>query len=112
MPLNEREQRILEEIERQFYEDDPKLAQTVANTTLGDFARRKRKWAAVGFLVGLAVMLVFFTRNRWVALAGFLGMVVSVGWIAMTMNPKGEALGSNSLGSWIERVRQRWSRDR
>ena len=39
MPLNEREQKILEEIERQFYQEDPKLAQTVATTTLESVQR-------------------------------------------------------------------------
>lgn len=113
MPLNEREQKILEEIERQFYEDDPKLAETVANTTLGDLARRKRKWAAVGFVAGLVLMFVFFTLNTWIALSGFIIMVVSVGWIAMTMNRSGSGkLASNGLNSRLDRLRQRWTRGR
>ena len=61
MPLNEREQRILEEIERQFYQEDPKLAQTVAKTTLESVTRRWNRVAAIGFVVGLFVMLTFFT---------------------------------------------------
>lgn len=111
MPLNEHEQRILEEIERQFYEDDPKLAETVANTTLGDLARRKRKWAAVGFVAGLLLMFVFFTRYTWVAFLGFIVMVASVGWIAMTVTRSGsEKLASAGLNSRLERLRQRWTR--
>ena len=52
MPLNEREQRILEEIERQFYQEDPKLAQTVAKTTLESVTRRWQRLAVVGFVGG------------------------------------------------------------
>ena len=68
MPLNEREQKILEEIERQFYQEDPKLAQTVATTTLESVKRKWQRLAVVGFVVGVAVMLAFFTSSTVVAL--------------------------------------------
>ncbi|HSG78675.1 MAG TPA: DUF3040 domain-containing protein, partial [Acidimicrobiia bacterium] len=47
MPLDDREQRILEEIERQFYQEDPKLAETVRNTTLASVSTRNLKWAVL-----------------------------------------------------------------
>jgi hypothetical protein len=113
MPLNEREQRILEEIERQFYQEDPKLAQTVANTTLESVRRRWNRVAFVGFVVGLVVMLASFTQWTAVALVGFLIMVVSAGWIAMNVRRnRTEASGSGPLSGWLEQVRQRWQRDR
>jgi uncharacterized membrane protein YgcG len=113
MPLNEREQRILEEIERQFYQEDPKLAQTVANTTVESVRRRWNKLAFFGFAVGLVVMLASFTRWTPVALVGFLIMVVSAGWIAMNVRRRrSDTEGSNVLGGWLEHVRQRWQRDR
>ncbi len=113
MPLNEREQRILEEIERQFYQEDPKLAQTVANTTLESVTRRWNRVAVVGFVVGLVVMLASFTQWTAVALGGFLLMVVSAGWIAMNIRRRrGEGGGSGPLAGWLEQARQRWQRDR
>jgi hypothetical protein len=112
MPLNEREQRILEEIERQFYQDDPKLAQTVANTTLESVTRRWYRLAIVGFVVGLIVMLASFTQWTAVALGGFLLMMVSAGWIAMNIRRRGEGRGSGPLAGWLEQARQRWQRDR
>ena len=48
MPLDDREQRILEEIERQFYEDDPKLAETVRTASLASASGRHLKWAVLG----------------------------------------------------------------
>ena len=113
MPLNEREQRILEEIERQFYQEDPKLAQTVAKTTLESVSRRWQRLAIVGFVVGLIVMFAFFTQNTFIALAGFLVMVASAGWLAMNMRRfKTESSGGAGLATWLDRVRQRWRRDR
>jgi hypothetical protein len=111
MPLNEREQRILEEIERQFYQDDPKLAETVANTTLQSVYRKWTRLAFVGFVVGLVVMLASFTRYTAVALIGFLVMVVSAGWIAMHVRRgRHEPSGSQPSRSWLDHVRQRWQR--
>ena len=81
MPLDEREQRILEEIERRFYEQDPKLAQTVATTTLRSVRRRRIRWAVIGAVLGLFVMLVTFQRYTWLALIGFIVMLASISWI-------------------------------
>lgn len=113
MPLNEREQRILEEIERQFYEEDPKLAQTVANTTLESMGRRWNRLAYVGFVLGLVVMLASFTRSTAVALIGFLLMVLSAGWIAMNMRRRRtDSTSPGAVSGWLDSVRQRWQRDR
>ena len=114
MPLNEREQRILEEIERQFYQEDPKLAETVAKTTLESMSRRWQRLAVVGFVAGLVVMFAFFTRYTVVALAGFIVMTVSAGWLAMNLRRvRGESGGGGPrLASLSERLRQRWHRDR
>jgi hypothetical protein len=113
MPLNEREQRILEEIERQFYQEDPKLAETVANTTLESVSRRWNRVAFVGFVIGFVVMLASFTRWTAVALAGFVLMVVSAGWIAMNLRRRRpDSASQGALSDWFESVRQRWQRDR
>jgi len=112
VPLDDREQKILEEIERHFYADDPKLAETVARTTLESLSRRWTRFAVAGFVVGLLVMLAFFTVQVLVAGVGFILMVVSAGWIAMDVRRRS---GSNGPGgyveNWISRVRQRWRRD-
>ncbi len=113
MPLNEREQRILEEIERQFYQEDPKLAQTVANTTLESLSKRWNRLAYVCLVIGLIVMLASFTRWTAVALGGFLIMVLSAGWIAMNARKRHtEPSSPGPLSGWFDQVRQRWQRDR
>jgi predicted phage tail protein len=117
MPLNEREKRILEEIERQFYQEDPKLAQTVAKTTLESVTKRWNRYAAVGFVVGLVVMLTFFTSENLagtlIAGGGFVIMLASAGWIAMNLRRgRSDSDSSFSLEGWMERTRRRWRRDR
>ena len=74
MPLSEDEQRILQEIEQQFYEHDPDLARAVGSTTVYSHAGRNLKWAALGFFVGFAVMIVSFASRTWLGIAGFLAM--------------------------------------
>ena len=113
MPLDDREQKILEEIERHLYEEDPKLAHTVARATLGGRQRLRQRLAAVGFVVGLVVMFGSFTTSPIVAGLGFLLMVASAGSIAMTLRSARDdgATGSGVTG-WLERYRDRWRRER
>lgn len=75
MPLSEHEQRILQEIEDQFYATDPKLAQQVAETSLPRHAWRRVVWATVGFFISFAVLIVTFTSSIWVGFLGFLSML-------------------------------------
>ena len=75
MPLSEDEQRILDQIEAQFYANDPQLAQQVSETTLYRHASRNIKWAAVGFLLGFVVLLATFTTSPFQGSIGFLAML-------------------------------------
>ena len=75
MPLSEHEQRILEDIERQLAEDDPKLNETVSSSTLYTHLARQIRWSTVAFVIGF-VMLLLFAVSIWVAIAGFFVMLV------------------------------------
>ena len=89
MPLDDREQQILAEIERQFYEEDPDLVHAVRNIArLGRFGVRL---PAVGAILGLAVMRVSFTRYSLVAAAGFVVMVVSLTALVHGLRARGGA---------------------
>lgn len=113
MPLDDREQRILEEIERNLYAEDPKLAQTVAKTDLSTRLKRRQRLAAIGFFIGLAIMLGTFTRYSFVAGLGFVIMVVSAATIVMSMRAmRGDRGTSASLSEWMDDVRDRWRRGR
>ena len=82
MPLSEDEQRILQEIEAQFYANDPQLAQQVSETTLYRHASRNIKWAALGFVVPNMFGLIPIGGND-IWLHCFLGVVlVAFGFMA------------------------------
>lgn len=107
MPLDDREQRILEEIERQFYEDDPKLAETVRTATLASLSGKHLKWALVGLVVGAALMFGFFTRYTAIALLGFGVMVASVAGI-VTIARTRAGVGSSPETGVLAGLRRRW----
>lgn len=116
MPLDEREQRILEEIERQFYKSDPKLAETVSKASPKNAFRRSLQRAAIGFVGGLVLMLAFFTSYTWIAMAGFVLMVGSAWMAAVAFRRRtpagtrgGEGVG-NRASDWMERLRAKWRR--
>ena len=58
MPLSEHEQRVLEQIERALYAEDPKFAATVRG--IDPKARQRRRYvrAGIGVLIGLALLPV------------------------------------------------------
>ena len=57
MPLSEDEQRILTQIEQQLIEDDPGLAHEVSSTTVFSDGFKHIRLAALGFVVGLCVLI-------------------------------------------------------
>ena len=76
MSLDDREQRILQEIERQFYEEDPDLAHAVRN--IDRSGRFGVRLPAFGAVIGAAITIISFTFSPWLALVGFLVLVVAV----------------------------------
>ena len=77
MPLSEDEQRILDEIERNLHESDPRLAREVSEKTVYRHALGSLKWSVLGFVVGLAVMVATLQVHFMLAFCGFLVMLVS-----------------------------------
>ncbi|RPI21006.1 MAG: DUF3040 domain-containing protein [Actinobacteria bacterium] len=112
MPLNEREQRILDEIEKRLYEEDPKFQERVRKVTVGTKGRRWQRIAAAAFAIGLVVMLISFTRSVYIAGAAFVVMVVSAGWLAMSLRAGRAERSGGTVDNWLDTLRQRWRRDR
>ncbi len=74
MPLDDKEQRILAEIERQFYEEDPELARAVKKIERP--SRIGVKLSLLGVIVGLAIVIAYLSVT-WVAVVGFALIVAS-----------------------------------
>lgn len=77
MPLNEDEQRILAEIERQFHADDPDSARRIGSTGLREYLVRNCRWATVGLVVGLVILVAAFSSSWVLGIFGFLLMLAS-----------------------------------
>lgn len=96
MGLDDREQRILAEIERRFYEEDPALADAVRNISKRSLTPGRLRLAVVGVFVGLGLLLWTFTFNAWIALVGFALLVVSASALVHAMRARsGRAEGAS-----------------
>ena len=121
MPLSEDEQRILQEIERSFYDNDPAFAREVSTKTLYRHAGRNLKWATLGFVVGLAILVVSFAQSLVVGFIGFLVMLGSAFVFERNARKMGKAglqsvsqrTGnlSEMLGDRSKRLKERFRRD-
>lgn len=93
MPLSEDEQRILHEIEQQFYETDPAFAREVGSTTLYRHAFRNMKYATLGFIAGVVLLIWTLITTSFVVsfLCGFLVMLASALWFERNARRLGRA---------------------
>ena len=103
MPLSEDEQRILHEIERSFYENDPAFAREVSAASASRNAGRNTRLAVVGFGAGLAVLLLSFASMFWLGAIGFLVMLGSA--FAFVTNVRRGESGTGRLSAVASNVR-------
>ena len=100
MPLSDEEQQILKEIEAQLNETDPGLVEQVSRTTLYRHAARMIRWAALGVLAGLVLLIVTFAEYTPVALVGFLIMLGCLLVIERNVRKLGRAGMQTLTGGW------------
>lgn len=117
MPLSEREQRILEEIEKNLHQEDPSLGRA---TRRGPHLDRVKRIKLGGLLVvaGFALLFAFFVSGS--VTLGVLAFVAMVGGIVLVAGSIREPAADRStiridrrdrligaLRAWEERVRKR-----
>ncbi|MEW1721346.1 DUF3040 domain-containing protein [Streptomyces sp. NPDC093109] len=130
MPLSEHEQRMLEQMERALYAEDPKFATALEGSGLRTYTRRRVYQAVAGFLVGIALLMAGMVAQQiWISVVGFLVMlgcaVLAVtGWRKAPKPGEQQAAGGASGGatadrrqsrqrrSMMNRIEQRWQRRR
>lgn len=120
MPLSEDEQRILHEIERSFYEHDPAFAREVGASGLTRNPGRNAKLAALGFVAGLVMVVLFFASSLLLGALGFLVMLGSAFVFATNVRELGRSMvrpgmgasmrGRAVLGDTGRRFRERFKR--
>lgn len=93
MPLSEDEQRILQQIEQQFYATDPDLAGEIGNHSLYAHTVSRMRWAAAVFGVGLTVLVVALATatSFLISFAGFVVMLGAALWFERSLRKLGRA---------------------
>ncbi len=111
MPLSDHEQRILAELEESLVRQDPEFAERVRSETVYRHAGRYCKWAAVTFVIGVVILVAFYSKS---VPAGFVGVVIMfasavwfernlrrmgrAGWHDLTRTKDGESKPSGATG--------------
>ena len=92
MPLSEHEQRVLEQIERALYADDPKFAATVRGIDPRTLHRRRYLRAALGAIVGVVLLPVgIAVQQLELSVAGFVLMLLAFLYGASTWRQRRDA---------------------
>jgi hypothetical protein len=86
MGLDDKEQKILADIERQFYDEDPELARAVRQIERP--ARVGLRLSLVGVVAGL-VIVIAYVSTTWVAVLGFALLVVSATALVNALRARG-----------------------
>ncbi|MFD9564503.1 DUF3040 domain-containing protein [Streptomyces sp. NPDC059994] len=123
MPLSEHEQRMLEQMERALYAEDPKFATALEGSGLRTYTRRRVYQAVAGFLVGIALLMIGIGQGIWISVVGFL-IMLGCAVLAVTGWRKAPRRGEQPAGagarpaarapkrSMMNRIEQRWQRRR
>ncbi|AXE77457.1 MULTISPECIES: DUF3040 domain-containing protein [Streptomyces] len=125
MPLSEHEQRMLEQMERALYAEDPKFATALEGSGLRTYTRRRVYQAVAGFLVGIALLMAGMVAQQiWISVVGFLVMlgcaVLAVtGWRKAPKPGERQAAGGGGerrqprqRRTVMNRIEERWQRRR
>jgi len=126
MPLSEHEQRVLAELEDSLSKQDPRFAKSVRETNVYAHGGRRVRWGVLGFVVGLAVLVLTFSYNVALGLVGVALMFVSAvviernarllgraSWQDLTRSAHGDDTPANvgprtrSLRDWLSRQRRK-----
>jgi hypothetical protein len=133
VPLSEHEQRMLEQMERHLYAEDPKFASSLRGKDPRSTFRRSVLLASVGFILGVVLLMTgLVAKQPIVSVIGFLAMLGSA-FFALTSYRRvsnGARLGiadasgarvtrqasvkgkSKDRRRFMERVEERWNRRR
>jgi hypothetical protein len=114
VPLSDREQKILEEIEKNLYEEDPRLARG-SRSRLNNSSRFKL--GLVLFVLGLAILVGFFASGLVVVGVLAFGAMVS-GLVLLAGSAKdfassarpGRDQVSQRFSQWEQRLREKYKK--
>jgi hypothetical protein len=119
MPLSEHEQKLLEQLEKQLHEDDPKFANSMGSDPGRSWSTRHVVIGVLGALAGVFLLLVGVTlQNIFVGVLGFIVMGGGVYFATMrsSSSGKGSKSGTGKAGkqrsSFMSSLEERWDERR
>jgi hypothetical protein len=126
VPLSEHEQRLLEQMERALYAEDPKFASALQGADLRARLRRRAYLAIAGFGVGVVLLMTGVVAVAIpVGIVGFLVMlgcaflaisswkrIPAPGEIQPTGRRGARSQRASRRGRFMERIEERWRRRR
>lgn len=121
VPLSDREQRILEEIEKNLYQEDPSFARDVRRRSPRMDEVRRARLGVFIFLCGFALLIGFFvSRSVLVGVVAFGAMVGGIVLVAGAIKGLASGRGMPSgirrdrlttmIQAWEQRLRRRYRR--
>ncbi|HEY0447485.1 DUF3040 domain-containing protein [Actinophytocola sp.] len=102
MPLSEHEQRLLDQIERALYAEDPKFASTVRGARLRRPSRRRRLQGIALFVLGVALLVlgvILPLRPGGVPVVSLLGFLVMFFGALLTLSALRQGGGEGEEGA-------------
>lgn len=121
MPLSDNEQRLLEQMERALYAEDPKFASAMRGGSRRTGALPRLLIGLVAVVLGLLVLVLGVAQGSiWLGIVGFVVMLAGVVFALSTqrksplgvVGPTGSVhpAGRRRKGSFIKRMEERWDR--
>jgi Flp pilus assembly protein TadB len=120
MPLSEHEQKLLEQLEKQLHEDDPKFANSMGSDPGRSWSTRHVVIGVLGALAGVFLLLVGVTlQNIFVGVLGFVVMGGGVYYATMRSSAAAAKPGSKAgrkpgkqRSSFMSNLEERWDERR
>ena len=122
MPLSEHEQRLLEQMERALYAEDPKFASSLREASGRRGSPRRMALGVLGFLVGLSLLVTGVAVSQ--EIVGVIGFALMLGGAFLTYRAMrapaaqttaeddGSKKSAKSSDGFMNRVEDRWNRRR
>ncbi|MDQ1288947.1 MAG: hypothetical protein QG622_2513 [Actinomycetota bacterium] len=124
MPLSDNEQRLLEQMERALYAEDPKFASTMRGAARRSGSTHRLMIGIGGLIVGLVLLIVGVAQQMVpVGVVGFVCMLAGTAYAVSghrKNGPAGVVQGNGTIrqipkrrsGTFMQRLERRWDRRR
>ena len=116
MPLSEHEQKLLEQLEKQLHEDDPKFANSMGSDPIRSWSTRHIVIGVLGTIAGILLLLVGVSlQNIFLGVLGFIVMGAGVYFATLRRAAGGKtrsAKPGKARNSFMSNLEERWDERR